>query len=102
MEIELEYGIVTKVAAIEMTDDKPFNENIFIIANFSMNNFTIWIKDNNDYTRWNKTINGYFEDIIGDYPEGPGNRYVRFTLWAKSSTLGNNTLRYKFFLDNVT
>ncbi|MFX1236222.1 MAG: hypothetical protein ACFFAS_14155 [Promethearchaeota archaeon] len=95
--MELEYGNPTILSTItESEENSVFSgkmiSGLLVIANFSNNNGSLWIKDNNKITIWEaEFVNGtIFDDI---FISDPSETYV---LIANSSTLGINTLLYTF------
>jgi len=95
-EIELEYGIPTQLSEISIPFSTTFEVwgimQFYLSANYSYNNGSIWINDQNENRIWEHDLNEAFEVNIN--LNGSSMRY--YSLWVNSSTLGNNTLYYTF------
>ena len=65
---------------------------LFINADFSNNSGLIWINDQKEATIWK----GYLNETIQKYIDVNNTSIRKYSLWANSSTLGNNTLYYSF------
>ena len=91
-EIELEYGIPIEIVAEDSVPSSTILEGFYIRANFSSNNGSIWINDQNGDKIWNDTLSHTIETNVG-----LNNTSIKkYSLWANSSTLGNNTLFFTF------
>ena len=95
-EVELEYGIPTLISEVSVPPGNIFSAQIigslYIKANFSENNCSIWINDQNNATIWKDYLNGTIENNIN-----VNSSSIRsYSLWANSSTLGNRTLYFTF------
>ena len=95
-EIELEYGIPTKLSEISVPSSNDFESyaitGFAIYTNFSNNTGSIWINDIDNETVWSDQLN----ETIGVYINATDTSIKQYSLWANSSTLGNNTLYYTF------
>ena len=95
-EIELQYGISVKLTEVSLSPNDDFEGSFFsgfyIKANFSSNNGSIWINDQNDTKIWENHLNEMFEL----YLDVNSTSIRNYSLWANSSTPGNNTLYYTF------
>ena len=94
--IELEYGIPTKLSEISVPSSNNFESyaitGFAIYTNFSNNTGSIWINDIDNETVWSDQLN----ETIGVYINATDTSIKQYSLWANSSTLGNNTLYYTF------
>lgn len=93
-QIDLEFGIPTKVAEISYN----FSENedlrgIGIETSFDGENGTIWINAENGTRIWQQYLNDSFYDKIENVSK------QAYSLWANSSTLGNHTLYFNFWFN---
>ena len=95
-EIQLDYGIPIQISEVSAP-----SSNIFVgfailglqfRANFSNNNCSIWINDQNELTIWKASLNG----TINSYISVNDSSIDYYSLWANSSTLGTHTLYYTF------
>jgi len=91
-QVDLEFGIPTKVAEISYN----FSENedlrgIGIEGSFDGENGTIWINAENGTSIWRQYLNESFYEDIENVPKQV------YSLWANSSTLGNHTLYFNFY-----
>lgn len=95
-EIELQYGISVKLTEVSLPPNNIFGGSVisgfYIRANFSSNNGSIWINDQNDTKIWENHLNETFELFL----EVNSTSIRNYSLWANSSTTGNNTLYYTF------
>ncbi|MFX1574596.1 MAG: zinc ribbon domain-containing protein [Promethearchaeota archaeon] len=97
-EIELKYDTPTKLAETSISSDNFFEVwgilSFTIRANFSSNNGTIWLQNQNEETIWKEALNNPFDKHIS------GNESSKqYSLWANSSTLGTDTLYYSFYYE---
>jgi len=95
-EIQLEYGVPTLLSEVSVPSSNIFGGSIitgfYIEANFSNNSGSIWINDQNEDKIWKDTLNHTIETNFG-----LNNTSIKkYSLWANSSTLGNNTLFFTF------
>ncbi|MHA1192316.1 MAG: zinc ribbon domain-containing protein [Promethearchaeota archaeon] len=95
-EIELQYGISVKLTEVSLSPNNIFGgsfiSGFYIRANFSSNNGSIWINDQNDTKIWENHLNETFELFLDVNSTSIRN----YSLWVNSSTTGNNTLYYTF------
>jgi len=95
-EIELEYGVPTLLSEVSVPPGNIFGGQIigslYLKANFSNNNGSIWINDQNNDTIWRD----YFNKTIERYIDVNSSSILRYSLWANSSTLGNCTVYFTF------
>ncbi len=95
-QIELKYGIPTQLSEASVPSSATFDvwgiTDIYLSANYSYNNGSIWIDDQNEKGIWEHDLNEAFE--VDMNLNDSSMRY--YSLWANSSTLGNNTLYYTF------
>lgn len=95
-EIELEYGILTQISEVSAPHGNFFIAyaviELFIKAEFSNNSGLIWINDQKDETIWKDYLNKSIQKSI----DVSNTSTRKYSLWANSSTLGNNTLYYSF------
>ena len=95
-EIELQYGISVELTEGSLSPNDDFEGSFFsgfyIKANFSSNNGSIWINDQNDTKIWENHLNETFELFLDVNSTSIRN----YSLWANSSTTGNNTLYCTF------
>lgn len=98
-EVELEYGVPTLISEVSVPPGNIFGGQIigglYLKANFSNNNGSIWINDQNNETIWRD----YLNEIIEKYIDVNSSSILRYSLWANSSTLGNETLYFTFFAE---
>jgi len=90
-EVELEYGVPTLISEVSVPPSNNFR-GLYLKANFSENNGSIWINDQNNETIWKDYLNGTIENII----DVNSSSIRSYSLWANSSTLGNGTLYFTF------
>ena len=100
-EIELEFGIPTQLSEVSVPSNNLFGSygitGFSLHANFSNNTGSIWINDINNVTIWGNKLNDTIEISIN-----VNNTSIKqYSLWANSSTLGNNTLYYTFIPDII-
>lgn len=95
-EIELQYGISVKLTEGSLSEES-FISGFYVEANFSSKNGSIWINDQNDIKIWENHLNETFEL----YLDINSSSIRAYSLWAKSSTTGNNTLNYTFRPDII-
>jgi len=95
-EVELEYGIPTLISEVSVPPGDKFSVlmigGFYLKANFSNNNGSIWINDQNNETIWID----YLNEIIETNINVNSSSILRYSLWANSSTLGNETLYFTF------
>ena len=95
-EIQLDYGIPTQLSEVTAPSSNIFAGygivGFYLTANFSYNNGSIWINDQNEYTIWKASLNGTIDIDIGVNDSS----ISYYSLWANSSTLGTHTLYYTF------
>ncbi len=95
-EVELEYGVPTLISEVSVPPGDKFSVlmigGFYLKANFSNNNGSIWINDQNNETIWID----YLNEIIEKYIDVNSSSILRYSLWANSSTLGNETLYFTF------
>ena len=95
-EVELEYGVPTLISEVSVPPGNIFGGQIigglYLKANFSNNNGSIWINDQNNETIWID----YLIEIIEKDIDVNSSSIRRYSLWANSSTLGNETLYFTF------
>lgn len=95
-EIELKYGIPTLILEVSAPSGNIFGgqiiEGLYLKANFTENNGSIWINDQNNDTIWRD----YFNKTIERYININSSSILGYGLWANSSTLGNCTVYYTF------
>ena len=98
-EVELEYGVPTLISEVSVRPGDKFSVleigGFYLKANFSNNNGSIWINDQNNETIWRD----YLNEIIEKYIDVNSSSILRYSLWANSSTLGNETLYFTFFAE---
>jgi len=95
-EIELEFGVPIQISEVSVPKGNIFEGydilGFFLTTNFSNNNGSIWINNQNEELIWRGDLNQTIEIYI-DVNESSIRKY---SLWANSSTLGNNTLYFTF------
>jgi len=95
-EIQLEYGVPTLLSEVSVPSSTIFGGSIitgfYIEANFSNNNGSIWINDQNEEKIWKNHLNQTIETNF----RLNNTSIKKYSLWAISSTLGNNTLFFTF------
>ena len=91
-EIDLEYGIPIEIVAEDSVPSSTILGGFYIEANFSSNNGSIWIIDQNMDKIWEDTLNHTIETHV----DLNNTSIKKYSLWAISSTLGNNTLFFTF------
>ena len=95
-EVELEYGVPTLISEVSVPPgnrfSKQFISGLYLKANFSNNNGSIWIDDLNNETIWKDSLNDSIEKGI----DVNSSSIRSYSLWANSSTLGNETLYFTF------
>jgi len=95
-EVELEYGVPTLISEVSVPPGNIFGgqfiTGLYLKANFSENNGSIWINDQNIETIWKD----YFNETIERNIDTNSSSIRKYSLWANSSTLGNNTLYFTF------
>jgi len=95
-EVELEYGVPTLISEVSVPPGNIFGGQIigglYLKANFSNNNGSIWINDQNNETIWID----YLIEIIEKDIDVNSSSIRRYSLWVNSSTLGNETLYFTF------
>ena len=95
-EIQLEYGVPTLLSEVSVPSSTIFGGSIitgfYIEANFSNNNGSIWINDQNEEEIWKNHLNQTIETNF----RLNNTSIKKYSLWAISSTLGNNTLFFTF------
>jgi hypothetical protein len=100
-EIELAYGIPTQLSNVSVPADNIFESHSItgfsLSANYSNNSGIIWINDSNNETIWSDQLDEAFEIYI----KINNTSIRRYSLWANSSALGNNTLYYSFRPDII-
>lgn len=95
-EVELEYGVPSLISEVSVPPGDKFSVfeigGFYLKANFSNNNGSIWINDQNNETIWRDYLNETIETNINVNSSS----ILRYSLWANSSTLGNETLYFTF------
>jgi len=95
-EVELDYGVPTLISEVSVPPSDKFSVymigGLYLKANFSNNNGSIWINDQNNETIWRD----YLNEIIDTHINVNSSSILRYSLWANSSTLGNETLYFTF------
>ena len=95
-EIQLEYGVPTLLSEVSVPSSTIFGGSIitgfYIKANFSNNNGSIWINNQNEEKIWVDYLNNSIEKFL----DVNNTSIKKYSLWANSSTLGNNTLIFTF------
>ncbi|MBA7651400.1 hypothetical protein ES703_59219 [subsurface metagenome] len=95
-EIQLDYGIPIQLSEVSVPPSTIFEGygilGFHLSANFSYNNGSIWINDQNEYTIWKTSLNVSFNIYI----DVNDSSIEYYSLWANSSTLGTNMLYYSF------
>ena len=91
-EIELEYGIPIEIVAEDSVPSSAILEGFYIEATFSSNNGSIWMNDQNMDKVWEDTLN----HAIDTHVDLNNTSIKKYSLWANSSTLGNNTFFFTF------
>ena len=98
-EVELEYGVPSLISEVSVPPGDKFSVleigGFHLKANFSNNNGSIWINDQNNETIWRDYLNETIETNINVNSSS----ILRYSLWANSSTLGNETLYFTFFAE---
>ncbi|MFX1281850.1 MAG: hypothetical protein ACFFA3_21045 [Promethearchaeota archaeon] len=98
-EIEIEYGIPTEISEVSVSRGNIFGGSIitglFIRANFSSNNASIWVEDQFNDTIWQDFLNGTIER----YVNVNSSSIRKYILWVNSTTVGNRTLYFTFRAD---
>ncbi|MFX0022095.1 MAG: hypothetical protein ACFE9S_07190 [Candidatus Hermodarchaeota archaeon] len=96
-EIELEFGIPTLISEVSVPPGNIFGgqiiEALYLRANFSNNNGSIWINNQYNDTIWQE----YFNETIETTIQINSSSIRKYTLWANSSTIGNITIYFTFF-----
>ena len=95
-EVELDYGVPTLISEVSVPPSDKFSVymigGFYLKANFSNNNGSIWINDQNNETIWRD----YLNEIIDTHINVNSSSILRYSLWANSSTLGNEILYFTF------
>lgn len=95
-EVELEYSVPTLISEESVPPGNIFGGQIigslYLKANFSENNGSIWINDQNNATIWKDYLNSTIENNI----DVNSSSIRSYSLWANSSILGNATLYFTF------
>ncbi len=94
--VELEYSIPIQISEVSVPPANIFGGQfiigLYLKANFSNNNGSIWINAQNNETIWKDYLNVIIEETV----DVNTTSIRKYSLWANSSTLGNNTLYFTF------